>query len=73
MQFLLDAGKGHTITKDYAGKIQSSGMISATVISSLLRLPEKYDTNVNIIHFLIAVHYITVEYNNLSAETNSKV
>lgn len=69
VQFLLELGKEHPIAKDYAEKIQQAGTISSTVISSLLMSPEKYDTNVNAIRLLIAIHYITIDYNNnLSAD-----
>lgn len=64
IKFLLEMGKNLPIVKDYAEEIQRSGCLGASVMASLLMFPEKYDTSINKIRLLIALHYITSDYNN---------
>jgi hypothetical protein len=64
LAFLDELGTKHTIVQQYSDDIKSAGTIGAVATARLLMFPEKFDTKESTIRLLIAIHYITADYNN---------
>jgi hypothetical protein len=62
--FLDELGTKHTIVQQYSDDIKSAGTIGSGATAKLLMFPEKFDTKESTIRLLIAIHYITTDYNN---------